>query len=147
MALGTVGIGSASDDDNKFFFTYTDFLTPSSLYLVDEGSEPKQVKTTLGLGVAVVAMLIAAQMPPDFLRRWTPWGYLAGLVLLVLVLLAGISAAWYWRDSLSPEALNNWLQQLVWIAPLVFIAGYSVATVFLSFSLRRGPRMVTKRGS
>ena len=41
------------------------------------------------LGVAVVAMLIAAQMPPDFLRRWTPWGYLAGLILLVLVLVSG----------------------------------------------------------
>ena len=34
----------------------------------------------------LVAMLIVAQIPPDFLRRWTPWGYLAGLVLLVLVL-------------------------------------------------------------
>jgi uncharacterized membrane protein YdjX (TVP38/TMEM64 family) len=50
--------------------------------------------------------------------------------LLALVLLLGIAAAWHWRDSLSPEALNDWLQQLGWIAPLVFIAGYSVATVF-----------------
>ena len=41
------------------------------------------------LGVAFVAMLIVAQLPPDFLRRWTPWGYLAGLVLLVLVLTKG----------------------------------------------------------
>ena len=41
------------------------------------------------LGVAVVAMFIVAQLPPDFLRRWTPWGYLAGLVLLVLVLTTG----------------------------------------------------------
>ena len=41
------------------------------------------------LGVAIVGMLIIAQMSPDFLRRWTPWGYLAGLVLLVLVLTTG----------------------------------------------------------
>jgi len=41
------------------------------------------------LGVALVGMLIVAQMPPDFLRRWTPWGYLAGLVLLILVLTTG----------------------------------------------------------
>ena len=41
------------------------------------------------LGVAVIAMIIAAQLPPDFLRRWTPWGYLAGLILLVLVLTTG----------------------------------------------------------
>jgi rod shape determining protein RodA len=47
------------------------------------------VNQFIRLGVAVVAMLIAAQMPPDFLRRWTPWGYLAGLILLVLVLVSG----------------------------------------------------------
>jgi rod shape determining protein RodA len=41
------------------------------------------------LGVAFIAMFIVAQLPPDFLRRWTPWGYLAGLVLLVLVLTKG----------------------------------------------------------
>ncbi|MDH5621893.1 MAG: rod shape-determining protein RodA [Gammaproteobacteria bacterium] len=43
----------------------------------------------LRLGVALVAMIIVAQLPPDFLRRWTPWGYLAGLLLLVLVLTKG----------------------------------------------------------
>ncbi|MDJ0792801.1 MAG: rod shape-determining protein RodA [Woeseiaceae bacterium] len=41
------------------------------------------------LGVAFVAMLIVAQLPPGFLRRWTPWGYMLGLLLLVLVLFKG----------------------------------------------------------
>ncbi len=41
------------------------------------------------LGVACVAMLIVAQLQPGFLRRWTPWGYLLGLILLVLVLTSG----------------------------------------------------------
>ena len=41
------------------------------------------------LGVALLGMFIAAQMPPDFLRRWTPWGFIAGLVLLLLVLTTG----------------------------------------------------------
>ena len=41
------------------------------------------------LSVALAAMFIMAQMPPDFLRRWTPWGYAAGLVLLILVLRSG----------------------------------------------------------
>jgi rod shape determining protein RodA len=41
------------------------------------------------LGVALFGMLIVAQFPPDFLRRWTPWGYVAGLILLVLVLTTG----------------------------------------------------------
>jgi rod shape determining protein RodA len=47
------------------------------------------INQVVRLGVAFVAMLIVAQLPPDFLRRWTPWGYLAGLVLLVLVLTKG----------------------------------------------------------
>jgi rod shape determining protein RodA len=41
------------------------------------------------LSVAFVAMFMVAQLPPDFLRRWTPWGYLAGLLLLILVLTTG----------------------------------------------------------
>ena len=41
------------------------------------------------LFVAIVAMFVVAQLPPDVLRRWTPWGYLLGLGLLALVLLLG----------------------------------------------------------
>ena len=37
------------------------------------------------LSVAIVAMLMVAQLPPDFLRRWTPWAYLAGLALLLVL--------------------------------------------------------------
>jgi prolyl oligopeptidase len=44
--LGTVGIGSASEIDDTFFFTYTDFTTPSSLYLVRDGAAPKSVKSS-----------------------------------------------------------------------------------------------------
>jgi rod shape determining protein RodA len=47
------------------------------------------VNQAVRLGVAFVAMLIVAQLPPGFLRRWTPWGYAAGVVLLVLVLTKG----------------------------------------------------------
>ena len=38
------------------------------------------------LFVALVGMLLVAQLSPDLLRRWSPWGYLLGLVLLFLVL-------------------------------------------------------------
>jgi len=44
--LGTVGISTTGDVDNSFFFTYTDFLTPSSLYLVRDGKAPEKIKTT-----------------------------------------------------------------------------------------------------
>ena len=47
------------------------------------------INQAVRLGVAFIAMLIVAQLPPGFLRRWTPWGYLLGLVLLVLVLTKG----------------------------------------------------------
>ena len=39
--------------------------------------------------VAFTAMVIMAQIPPDTLRRWTPWVFIAGLIMLVLVLLVG----------------------------------------------------------
>lgn len=41
------------------------------------------------LAIALVVLLLAAQVPPDLMRRWSPWGYALGLVLLVLVLLFG----------------------------------------------------------
>ena len=34
------------------------------------------IQQLIRLFVALVAMLIIAQMPPDLMRRWTPWGYL-----------------------------------------------------------------------
>ena len=47
------------------------------------------VNQAVRLSVALIAMLVVAQLPPDFLRRWTPWGYAAGLLLLMLVLTKG----------------------------------------------------------
>jgi rod shape determining protein RodA len=47
------------------------------------------VNQAIRLGIALVGMLIVAQLPPDFLRRWTPLGYVLGLLLLVLVLTKG----------------------------------------------------------
>lgn len=62
--------------------------------------------------------------------------------LLLGLLLAGIGAAFVWRDRLSGEALTAWIGQLGALAPLVFIACYAVATVFflpgLLFTLAGG---------
>ncbi len=41
------------------------------------------------LGVAIAVLFVVAQLPPDLLRRWTPWGYLLGLGLLIMVLIMG----------------------------------------------------------
>jgi prolyl oligopeptidase len=43
--LGTVELGSTSDTDDTFFFTYQDFVTPSTL-LVVQGKGPEKVKSS-----------------------------------------------------------------------------------------------------
>jgi uncharacterized membrane protein YdjX (TVP38/TMEM64 family) len=53
-------------------------------------------------------------------RRW----------LILAGLLAGSAIALYYRDRISVEALTAGVGRLGWLAPLVFIAAYSVATVF-----------------
>jgi len=102
------------------------------------------------LSIAFVAMFVVAQMPPDLLRRWTPWGYLAGLILLVLVLTKGdigqgarrwldlgvrfqpseamklgvpMMAAWYLHDRQMPPKLGQLLVIAVMIVvPTILIA-------------------------
>ena len=59
------------------------------LYSASGESSSLIINQAVRLGVAIVAMLVVAQLPPDFLRRWTPWAYAAGIVLLVLVLTKG----------------------------------------------------------
>ena len=102
------------------------------------------------LFVALVAMLVMAQFTPDFLRRWTPWGYAGGIVLLVVVLIGGdvgqgarrwldlglrfqpsevmklavpMMAAWYLHDRELPPELKSLAVLAVIIAvPTVLIA-------------------------
>ncbi len=52
------------------------------------------------VGVALTALLMVAQIPPKYLRIWSPWLYLAGMLLLILVLLTGASGkgAQRWLD-------------------------------------------------
>jgi prolyl oligopeptidase len=37
--LGTITLGSSSDESNIFFFTYEDFLTPDTLFVADDGGK------------------------------------------------------------------------------------------------------------
>jgi len=46
-------------------------------------------KQAIRLSVALVVMLVLAQIHPNTLRRWSPWLYLAGVLLLAAVLIAG----------------------------------------------------------
>jgi rod shape determining protein RodA len=108
------------------------------------------IQQCIRLFIAVVAMLIVAQLPPDLLRRWTPWGFLAGLCLLGLVLFKGdigqgarrwldigirfqpseimklavpMMAAWYLHErQLPPKFLNLLVIGIVITVPTVLIA-------------------------
>jgi len=44
--LGTVGITATSEEDDTYFVTYTDFLTPSSLLIAKGGGPLERVKST-----------------------------------------------------------------------------------------------------
>ena len=108
------------------------------------------INQAVRLGVALAAMLIVAQFSPDFLRRWTPWAYAGGLVLLVLVLVAGdvgqgarrwldlgirfqpseimklavpMMAAWYLHDRQMPPRLG----QLAIIGVLIVVPTVLIA--------------------
>lgn len=63
-------------------------------------------------------------------------------IILLLILTSGIVTALVFRDQLSVEQLTAWVRQLGWLAPLVFIACYAIATVFflpgLLFTLAGG---------
>ncbi|MGH8168376.1 MAG: FtsW/RodA/SpoVE family cell cycle protein, partial [Woeseiaceae bacterium] len=102
------------------------------------------------LGIGLTALFIVAQVPPGVMRRWTPWGYAAGLALLTLVLLRGdigqgaqrwldlgvrfqpseimklavpMVAAWYLHDRQLPPRASQLLVIAVLIAvPTVLIA-------------------------
>ena len=108
------------------------------------------VQQCIRLIVALAAMFVVAQLPPDVLRRWTPWGYLFGLALLVLVLLLGevgqgakrwlnlgirfqpseimklavpMMAAWYLHDrQLPPRAGPMFVIVVLVIVPTALIA-------------------------
>jgi prolyl oligopeptidase len=44
--MGSARISGASDADDVFYITYTDFLTPSGLYIVREDGKPQRIKST-----------------------------------------------------------------------------------------------------
>lgn len=102
------------------------------------------IQQCIRLGIGLVTMFFVAQLPPDLMRRWTPWGYLAGLALLILVLFLGevgkgaqrwldvgirfqpseimklavpMMAAWYLHDRQLPPRFS----QLLLISVLILV--------------------------
>jgi rod shape determining protein RodA len=59
------------------------------LYSAGGYNQDLLVRQSVRIGIAVVVMLVVAQIPPKMMRMWTPWLFALGLGLLVLVLVMG----------------------------------------------------------
>ncbi len=61
---------------------------------------------------------------------------------MLLIIGAGLVVAYFFREQLTIESLTQWFGELGWLAPLIFILGYTVGTVFflpgLIFTLAGG---------
>ncbi|MEL6302116.1 MAG: rod shape-determining protein RodA [Pseudomonadota bacterium] len=61
------------------------------LYSATGLSERQTLSQGIRLCVALVAMLVVAQVPPNFMRRYSGAAYALGLMLLLVVLIAGVT--------------------------------------------------------
>ncbi|MBS1222156.1 MAG: rodA [Proteobacteria bacterium] len=89
------------DDDGKFLkLFYLDPLLLMGLLMVSGlglmmlySAGQRDLNLVIGqairLGLGFVIMLALAQLPPRYFRFWTPWIYLAGVLLLLAVMVAG----------------------------------------------------------
>lgn len=59
------------------------------LYSADGGNLARVQSQLFRIGVAFGAMMVLCQVPPNFLRVWSPWLFGIGMVLLLLVALTG----------------------------------------------------------
>ena len=59
------------------------------LYSAGDQSAELMQKQVVRLSIAFAVMLVVAQIPPHQLYLWTPWVFLAGVILLLMVFFAG----------------------------------------------------------
>lgn len=76
------------------------------------------------LGLAMAALVIAAQLPPQLYMRWAPFVYLAGVGLLVAVLLFGVKVKGSQRWLEIPGLLRFQPSELMKIAVPLAVAWY-----------------------
>jgi len=139
--------------DVVLFLLLLVLISVGLVVLYSAGGESQALLSNQGirLTLAMVGMLVIAQIPPAVLRRWSPWLYLAGLGLLLAVLVAGemgkgaqrwldlgvvrfqpsemmklavpMMVAWYFADRpLPPRVLELMLAGLLVIVPMFMIA-------------------------
>ncbi|NNM60087.1 MAG: rod shape-determining protein RodA [Legionellales bacterium] len=59
------------------------------LYSASNGNKDLVMQQIIRLGLAYVVMIIVAQISPDKFKLWVPWVFIAGVLLLIAVFVAG----------------------------------------------------------
>ncbi len=93
------------------------------LYSASDRSSAVVIDQGIRIGIGACAMLIIAQIPPDWLRVVAPWAFIGGTVLLVLVVLLGDAAmgAQRWLDL---GVVRFQPSEIMKIAVPLTVAGY-----------------------
>ncbi|MDY6982693.1 MAG: rod shape-determining protein RodA [Pseudomonadota bacterium] len=70
------------------------------LYSATDGNASEMRRQVSFIGLAIVAMIVVAQVDVRFMQKWVPWAYVGGLGLLVAVMLIGDASkgAQRWLD-------------------------------------------------
>jgi cell division protein FtsW len=115
LALGLVMVYSATVamPDNPRFARY------SGTYFL--------VRHAMWIAVATLAAVVAVQVPMSVWDKWSPWIFLATLLLLMLVLIPGIGKVVYGaRRWISLGGMNFQPSELAKLAIALYAAGYMV---------------------
>jgi len=115
MALGLLMVYSASVamPDNPRFSRYT-----GTYFLV---------RHAVAVGLAVVAALVAVQVPISTWERFAPWMFVAALILLVIVLIPGLGKVVYGARRWIPLGVMNFQpSELAKLAMAMYAASYMV---------------------
>jgi rod shape determining protein RodA len=119
------------------------------LYSAAGGSEGAVIRQSIRLGAGLAAFFVFAQIPPRYLRLWTPWVYVAVLGLLLGVMLSGeiaggsqrwldlgfirfqpselmklatpLMVAWFFHERTLPPSLGHLVVALLIIAVPAFL--------------------------
>ena len=94
------------------------------LYSAADQSMRTVTSQALRLGLGLFLMLFVAQLPPRLFLRWAPVAYGVGVLLLVLVLVAGISVNGSQRWLEIPGLLRFQPSELLKLAVPLMIASY-----------------------
>jgi rod shape determining protein RodA len=94
------------------------------LYSAVNGNMALYTNQLVRMAMAFVAMIVAAQLQPRFYLRWAPFVYAAGVVLLVLVLVMGVTVKGSQRWLDIPGLPRFQPSELMKIAVPMMVAWY-----------------------